>query len=116
MHVSTQRCSVPGQEQHPAIAVGRDEDTLASWRWRGLPSKPHAKGIREGCAQELVSGGSEADGTPQGPCMPMQLASYGFGHAVTTDGGNGSTAFFAYVLPFLRQCPPAEHWPAHHVQ
>ena len=102
MHVSTQRCSVPGQEQHPAIAVGRDEDTLASWRWR--------------TAMEVGSGGQEEDGCPQGPCMPMQLASYGFGHAVTTDGGNGSTAFFAYVLPFLRQCPPAEHWPAHHVQ
>jgi len=95
---------------------GGGPSRFSTIRVPGLPSKPHAKGIREGCAQELVSGGSEADGTPQGPCMPMQLASYGFGHAVTTDGGNGSTAFFAYVPADRALAGPAcsfvAGWPA----
>ena len=62
-----------------------------------LPDEPHAKGIRSGCAEEISSGGQEADGTPQGPCVPSELGAYCTGHAVVTDGQKGNTAYFSYV-------------------
>jgi len=58
MHVSTQRCIVPGQEKHPAITVGGD--AYSPWG-DGPCGQPHAKGIRSDCGEEMSSGGQEAD-------------------------------------------------------
>jgi hypothetical protein len=82
MHVSTQRCIVPGQEKHPAIAVGGD--AYSSWgddpRGPCVPSElgaysmghsmvtdgggrtayfSYVNGLRERAGEELCSGGEE---------------------------------------------------------